>query len=141
MYHKLTLVASLALGMERLIQYGFDYNTANAPEKVKAVVNLSIGTNGKSDILDRAVKDLTRIGYVVVIAAGDNGGECLPMSLASCPFSFHIIWLTIHFLHVFYYHLFYLTTTLLRQRLSLQSVPSKRNYSRGPRRRFARKWC
>jgi len=64
--------ATLLCGMEKLIQDGKDFNAANAPVKIKSVVNLSLGVNGRSDALDKAVKDMTDVGYTVVIAAGDN---------------------------------------------------------------------
>ena len=67
--------ATLLCGMEKLIQDGKDFNDANAPVKIKSVVNLSLGVNGRSDALDKAVKDMTDVGYTVVIAAGDNDGE------------------------------------------------------------------
>ena len=51
-----------------------DYYSANAPKKIRAVVNLSLGVDGRSEILDEAVGVLADIGYVVVIAAGDNSG-------------------------------------------------------------------
>ena len=56
-------------------QDGIDYYAAYAPDKIKGVVNLSIGTNGKSDILDKAAEDFVAAGYTVVIAAGDFGGN------------------------------------------------------------------
>ena len=31
--------------------------------------------NVRSDVLDKAVEDLIELGYVVVIAAGNNDGE------------------------------------------------------------------
>lgn len=68
-------VASVLCGIEKLIQDGLDYNSENAPRKLRAVVNLSIGVNGRSDVLDKAVEDLIELGYVVVIAAGNNDGE------------------------------------------------------------------
>ena len=68
-------VASVLCGLEKLIQDGLDYNSENAPRKLRAVVNLSIGVNGRSDVLDKAVEDLIELGYVVVIAAGNNDGE------------------------------------------------------------------
>lgn len=68
-------IASLLCGMEKLIQDGLDYNAANAPANYRAIVNLSLGVNGRSDILDKAVSDLLGLGYLVVIAAGDNGGN------------------------------------------------------------------
>jgi len=37
-------------------------------------VNLSLGVNGRSDALDKAVRDMTDVGYTVVIAAGNNHG-------------------------------------------------------------------
>ena len=61
--------------MERLLQDGKDFNAANAPKKIRSVVNLSLGVNGRSDALDKAVKDMTDVGYTVVIAAGNNDGE------------------------------------------------------------------
>ena len=68
-------LASILCGVEKLIQDGLDYNFAYAPKKIRAVVNFSLGTNGRSDILDKIAADLTDIGYTVVIAAGDNGGN------------------------------------------------------------------
>lgn len=67
--------ASVLCGVEQLLQEGKAYNTANAPKKIKSVVNLSLGLNGRSDALDKAVQDMTAVGYTVVIAAGDHGGE------------------------------------------------------------------
>jgi len=64
--------ASLLCGMEKLLQDGKDFNAANAPKKIRSVVNLSLGVNGRSDALDKAVKDMTDVGYTVVIAAGNN---------------------------------------------------------------------
>lgn len=64
--------ASLLCGMEKLLQDGKDYNAANNPKKIRSVVNLSLGVNGRSDALDKAVKDMTDVGYTVVIAAGNN---------------------------------------------------------------------
>ena len=67
-------ITSLLCAMEKLIQDGIDYNTANSPKKIRAIVNLSLGVDGRSDVLDEAVGVLADIGYVVVIAAGDNSG-------------------------------------------------------------------
>ena len=69
-------ITSLLCAMEKLIQDGIDYNTANSPKKIRAIVNLSLGVDGRSDVLDEAVGVLADIGYVVVIAAGDNSGMC-----------------------------------------------------------------
>ena len=69
--------ASLLYGMEKLLQDGKDFNAANAPKKIRSVVNLSLGVNGRSDALDKAVKDMTDVGYTVVIAAGNNDGKCV----------------------------------------------------------------
>lgn len=66
--------ASLLCGMEKLLQDGKDYNAANYPKKIRSLVNLSLGVNGRSDALDKAVKDMTDVGYTVVIAAGDHNG-------------------------------------------------------------------
>lgn len=63
--------ASLLCGMEKLLADGIAYNAANAPNRIQAVVNLSLGVEGRSDALDKAVKDMTDLGYAVVIAAGD----------------------------------------------------------------------
>ena len=69
--------SSLLCGMEKLLQDGKDYNAANYPKKIRSLVNLSLGVNGRSDALDKAVKDMTDVGYTVVIAAGDmNGNAC-----------------------------------------------------------------
>jgi subtilisin family serine protease len=68
-------VATFLCGMDKVIQDGIDYYAANAPKKIKAVVNLSVGTNGKSDILDKAAEDLVALGYTVVVAAGDYAGN------------------------------------------------------------------
>ena len=67
-------IASLLCGMEKLIQDGIDYYASNAPKKIKAVVNLSVGANGYSAVLNKAAEDLVDLGYTVVIAAGDNDG-------------------------------------------------------------------
>ena len=67
-------IISLLCGMEKLVRDGMDYYSANAPKKIRAVVNLSLGVDGRSEILDEAVGVLADIGYVVVIAAGDNSG-------------------------------------------------------------------
>lgn len=67
-------IASLLCGMEKLIQDGIDYYASNAPSKIKAVVNLSVGANGYSAVLNKAAEDLVALGYTVVIAAGDNDG-------------------------------------------------------------------
>jgi len=64
--------ASLLCGMEKLLADGIAYNAANAPNRIQAVVNLSLGVEGRSDALDKAVKDMTDLGYAVVIAAGDH---------------------------------------------------------------------
>lgn len=64
--------ASVLCGVEQLLVDGKAFNIANAPRKIRAVVNLSIGVNGRSDALDKAVKDMTDVGYTVVIAAGDH---------------------------------------------------------------------
>ena len=69
--------ATLLCGMEKLLQDGKDYNAANTPRKIRSVVNLSLGVNGRSDALDKAVKDMTDVGYTVVIAAGNNDGMYL----------------------------------------------------------------
>lgn len=68
-------VATFLCGMDKVIQDGIDYYAANAPKKIKAVVNLSVGTNGKSDILDKAAEELNALGYTVVVAAGDYAGN------------------------------------------------------------------
>jgi len=68
-------LASFLCAMDKLIQDGIDYFAAHAPDKIKGVVNLSVGTNGKSDILDKAAEDFVNAGYTVVIAAGDFGGN------------------------------------------------------------------
>ena len=68
-------LASILCGVEKLIQDGIDYNLAHSPKKIRAVVNFSLGTNGVSDILDKIASDLTDLGYTVVIAAGDDGGN------------------------------------------------------------------
>ena len=68
-------LASILCGVDKLIQDGIDYNLAHAPKQIRAVVNFSLGTDGRSDILDRIALDLTRLGYTVVIAAGDDGGN------------------------------------------------------------------
>ena len=68
-------LATFLCGMDKLIQDGIDYFAANAPYKMKGVVNLSVGTNGKSDIFDKAAEDFVNAGYTVVIAAGDFGGN------------------------------------------------------------------
>ena len=68
-------LATFLCGMDKLIQDGIDYFAANAPYKIKGVVNLSVGTNGKSDIFDKAAEDFVNAGYTVVIAAGDFGGN------------------------------------------------------------------
>lgn len=67
--------ASFLCGVEKLLQDGKDYNTANAPKKIRAVVSLSLGVDGHSDVLDKAVMDMTMVGYTVVIAAGDHDGN------------------------------------------------------------------
>lgn len=67
--------ASVLCGMEKLLQDGIDYNAANAPKKIKSIVNLSLGVDGRSDALDKAVHDMTEVGYTVVIAAGDHDGN------------------------------------------------------------------
>ena len=66
--------ASLLCGMEKLLQDGKDYNAANAPKKIRSVVNLSLGVNGHSNVLDKDVKDMTDGGYTVVIAIRNNDG-------------------------------------------------------------------
>ena len=84
--------ASLLCGMEKLLVDGKEYNAAHWPKKIRSLVNLSLGVNGRSDALDKAVKDMTDVGYTVVIAAGDENGE-LKISLqhmsrcysAPCP--------------------------------------------------------
>ena len=68
-------LASILCGVEKLIQDGLDYNLAHTPRLMRAVINLSLGTNGRSDILDRIASDLTDLGYTVVIAAGDHGSN------------------------------------------------------------------
>jgi len=68
-------LASILCGVEKLIQDGIDYNLAHTPRQIRAVVNLSLGTSGRSDILDKIASDLTDLGYTVVIAAGDDGGN------------------------------------------------------------------
>ncbi len=69
--------ASVLCGVEAVLQEGIDFNLANAPRKMRGIVNLSLGVNGRSDALDKAVADLTTAGFMVVIAAGDEGGECV----------------------------------------------------------------
>jgi len=64
--------ASVLCGMEKLLQDGIAYNAANAPNKIRAIVNLSLGVNGRSDALDKVAYEMTAVGYTVVIAAGDN---------------------------------------------------------------------
>jgi len=64
--------ASLLCGIEKVLQDGKDYNTENAPRKIRSVVNLSLGVDGRSDALDKAVRVMTSSGYTVVIAAGDH---------------------------------------------------------------------
>lgn len=69
--------ASVLCGVEQLLADGKAYNEANAPRKFKGIVNLSLGVNGRSDALDKVVKDMTDVGYTVVIAAGDhNDNAC-----------------------------------------------------------------
>ena len=68
-------IASILCGVDKLIQDGIDYNLVHAPKQIRAVVNFSLGTDGRSDILDRIALDLTRLGYTVVIAAGDHSGN------------------------------------------------------------------
>ena len=67
-------IATLLCGMEKLIQDGIDYYASYAPKKIRAVVNLSVGADGYSAILNKAAEDLVDLGYTVVIAAGDNDG-------------------------------------------------------------------
>ena len=69
--------ASVLCGMEKLLQDGIAYNAANAPKKIRAIVNLSLGVNGRSDALDKVAYEMTAVGYTVVIAAGDNDGACV----------------------------------------------------------------
>jgi subtilisin family serine protease len=68
--------ASVLCGVDRLLRDGKEFNAANAPKRFQAVVNLSLGVNGRSDALDKAVQDMTAAGYTVVIAAGDQSGAC-----------------------------------------------------------------
>ncbi|KAL7529137.1 hypothetical protein ACHAWF_002852 [Thalassiosira exigua] len=70
--------ATYLCGVERVVQNALDYVTANPEgEKYQAVINLSLGVNGRSDIMDKAVQEMTAAGYMVVIAAGDdNSNAC-----------------------------------------------------------------
>ena len=77
-------ITSLLCGMEKLVRDGIDYYSANAPKKIRAVVNLSLGVDGRSEILDEAVGVLADIGYVVVIGAGDNSGISKTIHLCTC---------------------------------------------------------
>lgn len=64
--------ASLLCGLEWLLQYGIDYYATNAPKAIRGVVNLSLGVDGRSDVIDKVVHDMIEVGYTVVIAAGDH---------------------------------------------------------------------
>lgn len=70
--HGVGSTASVLCGAERLLRDGQEFNAAHAPEKLRAVVNLSLGAHGRSDALDQVVQDMTDVGYTVVIAAGDQ---------------------------------------------------------------------
>ena len=85
--------ASVLCGMEKLLQDGIAYNAANAPRKIRAIVNLSLGVNGRSDALDKVAYDLTAVGYTVVIAAGDNNGMNT-YCIVSCGHLYVIVSLT-----------------------------------------------
>jgi len=65
-------VGSFLCGVDKVMADALAYNEANAPKKYQAVVNLSLGLNGRSDIIDAAVMRMTDNGIVVVIAAGNN---------------------------------------------------------------------
>lgn len=70
-------LGSFMCGVERVIADAVAYNTANAPKKYQAVVNLSLGVHGRSDIMDKAVYRMIENGIAVVIAAGnDNNNAC-----------------------------------------------------------------
>ena len=67
-------VASILCGLEKVAQDGIDYAIEKvvSTRQLRAVINLSVGVNGRSDVLDQAAKDMTDLGYTTVIAVGDS---------------------------------------------------------------------
>ena len=66
--------ASFICGVDKVLADGKVINAEIAPHKHRAAVILTMGTNGRSDIIDKGVRDLIAAGYVVVSAAGNNNG-------------------------------------------------------------------
>ena len=79
-------ITSLLCGMEWLIneQKAYANNSTHVGSK-RSVATLALGTDGQSDTLDEATKQLVDNGVTTVIAAGNNNGMCnISMSSGLC---------------------------------------------------------
>ena len=75
---------SVLCGIEWLINDQLLYNYANEVDPItnegtgarKSIASITWGTNGRSDALDNAIKNLAKVGGILaVVAAGNDGGE------------------------------------------------------------------
>ncbi|MFM8563112.1 MAG: S8 family serine peptidase [Acidimicrobiia bacterium] len=65
---------------------GLDWIRSYAMDGRRGVVNMSLGGNA-SDALDAAVTNLVNAGFVVVVAAGNDGGDLDPFQRDACNHS------------------------------------------------------